>query len=354
MDWLCRAQDCSASADGGVARDFSWRTGWASSYPETTGYIVPTFLARAEATGDQQLRERARRMLDWLSEIQLPSGAIQGGKVDSEPVVPVPFNTGQVLLGFVAGEQTFGGYRDPMRRAADWLVEVQDADGSWRAFQSPFAIAGVKAFDTHIAWGLFEAARVEPDRGYADAALANVRCALTFQLENGWFDQCCLSDFSQPLTHTLGYALRGVLEAHRYSRDPQFLEAARRTADGLITALRSDGHLPGQLAADWSARSSWACLTGTAQVAYCWLALYQETGDDRYRDAGFVANAFVRRTVALDGPPDTLGAVRGSFPIDGAYCRHAYPTWAAKFLVDALVLEQAVRRELAARDGAQA
>src|SRR3546814_8302964 len=47
LQWLARAQDCSARGDGGVARDFSLLRGWATSYPETTGYIVPTFIAAA-------------------------------------------------------------------------------------------------------------------------------------------------------------------------------------------------------------------------------------------------------------------------------------------------------------------
>lgn len=37
--WLYRAQDESKSRDGGVARDYSLINGWATSYPETTGYI---------------------------------------------------------------------------------------------------------------------------------------------------------------------------------------------------------------------------------------------------------------------------------------------------------------------------
>ena len=48
MAWLCRAQD--ASHDFGVARAFSLvyqpffgGRGWQPSYPETTGYIIPTF-----------------------------------------------------------------------------------------------------------------------------------------------------------------------------------------------------------------------------------------------------------------------------------------------------------------------
>ena len=45
IEWLCAAQDRSKSNDGGVARDYSLLADWASSYPETTGYIIPTFLA---------------------------------------------------------------------------------------------------------------------------------------------------------------------------------------------------------------------------------------------------------------------------------------------------------------------
>src|SRR5919198_4213262 len=51
IGWLCRAQDNSASNDGGVARHFSLVDGWAPSYPETTGYIIPTVLAYSRAVG---------------------------------------------------------------------------------------------------------------------------------------------------------------------------------------------------------------------------------------------------------------------------------------------------------------
>jgi hypothetical protein len=47
MAWLGRAQDYSASDDGGVASDFSLLTGWGTSYPEITGYTIPTMLAYA-------------------------------------------------------------------------------------------------------------------------------------------------------------------------------------------------------------------------------------------------------------------------------------------------------------------
>lgn len=77
--WLCHAQDCSASHDGGVARHYSLLDGWATSYPETTGYIVPTILDCANDLRSVSLRERARQMLDWLISIQLPNGGFQGG-----------------------------------------------------------------------------------------------------------------------------------------------------------------------------------------------------------------------------------------------------------------------------------
>src|SRR5262245_1196481 len=88
---------------------------------------------------------------------------------------------------------------------------------------------------------------------------------------------------------------------------------------------------------------TWACLTGSAQIASCWLILYQHTDDVRYRDAAYVANRYVRRTLKVDGPPETRGAIKGSFPVDGDYSPYQYLNWACKFFIDANLLEQAVR-----------
>jgi hypothetical protein len=345
LAWLCRAQDRSSTRDGGVARHFSLRDGWSSSYPETTGYIVPTMLDCAAAFGDPTLRQRARRMLDWLVKIQLRCGGFQGGQVDATPVAPVTFNTGQILLGLAAGARDFGEpYTTAMRRAADWLVATQESDGCWRRYPSPFVAPGEKAYDSHTSWGLLEAARVDPNRGYAESALKNVRWALTNQRYNGWVAQCDLSDDDPPLTHTLGYFLRGVLEAYRFSGEADLLTRAKSTADGLRGVLRPDGSLPGRLRSDWSPAVTSVCLTGSVQVAHCWLLLYQFLGDTRYDEAGIAANRFVRRCVRVHGDADTRGAVKGSFPISGDYNPYEYLNWAAKFFIDSQLLE----RELSA------
>jgi hypothetical protein len=342
--WLVRAQDCSASADGGVARHYSLLEGWGRSYPETTGYILPTMLAYARLRSKDEARGRAKRMLDWLVSLQLANGGFQGGRLGKLSAGPVTFNTGQILIGLAAGAREFESYRQSMRHAADWLVHTQDADGCWRKYPTPFAAPGEKAYETHVAWGLLEAARMEPQRGYAEAALANVRWALTHQRQNGWFDACCLNDPSQPLTHTLGYALRGVIEAYRFSQDDFFLNAARKSADGLMSAMSDDGFLPGRLGSDWEGAVPWACLTGSAQISCCWLLLYGVTHDPRYRDAAFAVNRYVRRTMKTDGPLETRGAIKGSFPISGRYGAYQYLNWACKFFVDANILELKIRQ----------
>ena len=219
-------------------------------------------------------------------------------------------------------------------------MTTQDPDGCWRRYPTPFAIPGEKTYETHVAWGLLEAARVFPNRGYGEAALKNLRWAIGKQRENGWLEDCCLSDPARPLTHTLGYALRGWVEGYRYSNDAEVASAARRTADAFLPRLGSDGFLAGRWNQDWSPAERWACLTGTAQIAHCWLLLYQDTRDTRYRDAAFRATAYVRRTVRLDAAEGIKGGVKGYFPIDGYYGAYQYLNWAAKFLIDVLVLEQ--------------
>lgn len=346
LAWIGRAQDCSLSADGGVARHYSLIDGWGTSYPETTGYTIPTLLREGRISGDVALLDRARKMLDWLVSIQMPSGAFQGGAMGGSPVVPVTFNTGQILLGLAAGVKECGPkYLKPMTAAADWLVATQDEDGCWRKHASPFVEQGDKTYDAHASWGLFEAARVDPSRGYAEAAMRNLNWALSHQNEQGWFANCCLSDPDNPLTHTLGYMLRGMVEAFLFTRDKKILEAALKTAEGALSALQPNGYLPGRVDRAWRGVVPWSCLTGTEQIAICWFLLFMETGDVRLRDAGRLANAYVRKTVRLDGPLDTRGALKGSFPVSGGYCKFQYPNWATKFFIDSQRLESTVCRE---------
>jgi hypothetical protein len=335
LAWLKRAQDCSASHDGGFARDFSLLTGWATSYPETSGYIVPTFIAEAETTGDHDLADRARRCLDWLVSIQFAEGGFQGGRIDQEPRVPVTFNTGQILLGLAAGARfDRGRYLEPMRRAASWLRDSQDEDGCWRKHPTPFSAPGEKAYETHVSWGLFEAARVAPDDGFGEAGLKQVRWALTKQRPNGWFEANCLEEPEAPLTHTIGYVLRGVIEAYRWSKEPELLKAAVRTADGLLPAVAAGGYLPGRLNDLWRGVVDWTCLTGSAQIAHCLLLLASETGRSTFADKARTLNAYVRRTIDLAGAADLNGGVKGSFPVHGDYGRYQYLNWACKFTID--------------------
>lgn len=342
IEWLILAQDGAVPSDGGVARDFCLRSErWNASYPETTGYVVPTFLALAKRTGRKDLRTRARRMLDWLVSIQLEGGGFQGGTIGAEPLVPVAFNTGQILIGLAEGCRELGDeYVTAARRAAGWLVEIQDPDGCWRRGASPFAGPGDHAYDTHVAWGLYEAYGVLREQDVAGAATANVRWAIGHQAENGWFDHCCLVDPARPLTHTIGYALRGVIEAFRATGDEVFLDAALRTANGLLDVIDDDGYIPGRLDRSWGKAAEWSCLTGSAQIACCWFLLTALTSDERYADAARRANRYVRSTVAIDGRPGVAGGVRGSFPIDGGYNPYRYLNWAAKFLLDSLIFEE--------------
>jgi hypothetical protein len=279
-------------------------------------------------------------MLDWFLAIQFPDGGFQGGMIDQLPRVPVTFNTGQILIGLSAGAHLDGRYHTAMLKAADWLVSTQDPDGCWRRNPTPFAEPGDKTYETHVALGLFYAHDVEPGRGYQAAGLRQVDWALRNQAANGWLSNCCLSDPSRPLTHTLGYALRGILGAYMSSREQRYLEAACRTADGLLTAIERDGRLPGRLDSNWKAAADWVCLTGSSQIAESLFLLHRETGQPEYRRAAKSVNSYVRRTIALAGSTDIIGGVKGSFPIDGDYGRWQYLNWACKFMVDANMAEQ--------------
>jgi uncharacterized protein YyaL (SSP411 family) len=339
MAWLCAAQD--ATDDDGVSAFYDVRAGtWAPSYPETTGYIIPTFYDYARYSGDVTYRRRAERMADWLLTLELADGAFPIGPLWPEwERTPIIFDTGQIIQGLVRAFDETGRttYLFAAQRAGDWLAAAQDDDGCWRHFTS---LGYVHTYNVRVAWALLQLFRAGQQEQHHRAAMANLEWALTQQDPDGWFRQAAFRPDEDPLTHTIAYTIEGLLESGLLLSDERLVSAAQRAADALVDRQAQDGFLRARYGSGWRSNEPWSCLTGNAQMAIIWLRLYQHNGDERFLRAAAEANHFLKRTqrrhARLAG---VAGGIAGSFPIYDEYEPYRYLNWAAKFFADSLLLE---------------
>jgi hypothetical protein len=358
--WLCSAQD--ATSDAGVAGWFDLLRGrWSSPYPETTGYIIPTFLALARVRAEPEARERALRMADWETEIQMPDGAVLSGILGTTRG-PAVFNTGQVLFGWVAAFDETGDprYARAARAAAEWLLREQDADGAWRRNLSMTTTAPVHTYNSRCAWALAYAAQTLGEERFMQAARRGGDWVLAQQNPHGWFEHNGFAEHEIPLLHTISYAIEGLLGVYAYTGEPAYLRASKAALDPLVALHRANG-LAGRLDSCWRATVPWRCVTGDAQIAvvlhrldrYCpgegYAAIARRLIEEvAVMQLSLLGRSSDSRALATCGSNPAIGGVPGSFPVWDEYSRMVLPNWAAKFYLDALLLQMSGVDELSA------
>lgn len=342
IDWLCRAQDVRDGHPdaGGVSAGWSFEDGWLPSYPETTGYIIETMLAAAPILQRPELVARAQRMIDWELAIQLPDGAFPGhfGEPGSRPVI---FNTGQIMHGLIAGwtQLQRAECLDAAVRAGRWLADQQDDDGCFRRFEHHDT---PHVYNTRATWPLLAAGLLAGESRLVRAARKHLDWALTQQTASGWFATNAFVPWKSPFTHTIAYAIRGLLESGVLLGEARWLDAALHAGRGIAAVQRADGWLAGTYQDGWVADAGYSCLTGVAQMSLNWTRLAQATGAQELRTHARSALAYLKTTQRLDhADPAVCGGIAGSSPIWGDYSRFEYPNWAAKFFADALMMDMA-------------
>jgi hypothetical protein len=287
IDWIARAQD--ATPNGGVSSTYNVLfMRWGASYPETTGYIIPSMFDYFHTTGDDQYKQRGLRMADWEVSVQMESGAFQSGDLDVLPQKPAIFNTGQVLSGLTRAyiETKEHKYKEATERGASWLLECQDTDGAWRRNLSALTTNPVHVYNARTAWALLQAHRITLKEIYLAAAVKNIDWVLTQQQANGWFQNAAFNINEEPPLHTIAYTIEGILECGVY------------------------------------------------------------LGSGAYIDAARIMNQYLKSMQNLKSTNKGIrGGVKGSQPCWGGYMRFSYPSWAAKFFVDALLLENRLEIE---------
>lgn len=343
LNWLIHAQE--STPDGGVSAGFFFQTGWQASFPETTGYIVPTMFDGYIFTNDEKYKRKAIEMSEWLVGIQLDNGAFQGGNL-KDPAKPFVFNTGQILKGLVRAYMETGQdkFKNAAIRAGDFLVEVQNSDGAWKKFTY---YETAHTYHTRVAWPLLNLFQITGNPSYKEAAKKNLEWTITNQKENGWFKNCSPEPLSNPFTHFIAYTTRGLLECGILFGNQHYVDAASRTADALLERFETEGFLRGTFDENWRSKDGYTCLTGDAQIAIIWLRIFQITRKNRYLDAAVQLTDFLKITQDTSSKDEDIkGAIKGAYPMYGRYYSFAFPNWATKFFIDALLLRAAVTKNI--------
>lgn len=349
MGWLARAQDICHGK--GVANVFYLKSGWGVAYPETSGYILATYLVYADYSGDKSFAARAAQIGDWEIDIQASNGGTFSSEILQQTRV---FNTGQVILGWcMLFERTEEAkYLQAAIRAGDYLLNEQEADGAWRKD----TYCGARTYHARVDWALLRLAQISGLERYAAAAVKNLRWVLEQQMENGWFDQC---GFKQdlPIMHVIVYTLRGLLECaltnNAVVKDLGVMPAVVKGADALCRTLQERpvanicGMIPTSFDKNWQSQDNDSCLTGNAQLACFLYRLSQCTHDLKYRAvADSVLSATKRTQIVETSILPLKGAIAGSYPFPHGYIPNGFPNWAAKFFADALLMKINYRQQL--------
>jgi uncharacterized protein YyaL (SSP411 family) len=346
--WLARAHD--ATGRQGLSYGYfpcKVASGWRGSYPETTGYTIPTLFAAARALDEKDYRVRAIESAQWVLASQMASGAIPGGPTDQQQPIGVAFNTGMVLHGLIAAwrETRDTVFLDGARRAAEFLVRDIDSDGHFCSHGPFVGPSVVKTYTSLCAWPLYLAGQELGERRYLEAALRVGHAALRQQNAAGWFARNCLRVRGHaPLTHTIGYTLQGLLELGIIAGDDALVAAASKGVRGLLPYC-DRGFLACRWYADWRPAGFSSCLTGTAQIAVVCFRLADATSEMRFRRAADSLLDYLKALQLLHSrDQNVVGAIGGSFPLSGSYARLGFPQWATKYYLDALLWQETLRQ----------
>ncbi|MBX7150450.1 terpene cyclase/mutase family protein [bacterium] len=347
--WLFRAQ--KKAPDGGLSRGYYFSNGWRYSHVGCAGDAAETLFNMDNR--HNVYYSTAIKVSDWLVRNQLSSGAFHKNYVyESEPRV---INTALAIFGLNAAFKHTNDekYLISAKKAGDWLVNVQEPDGSWRKFNFIYK-SDIFTYHTKTAYSLFRIFQISGEEKYLQSCIKNIEWSLQYQLANGYFLNASMNGDRDPHTHLIAYVLRGLVEVGIVLNNLKYVHAVEAAVSGMMKIFYSLKFLPATLNSSWGNFNNYfnkfvqsSCLCGDAEIAIVALRLYEFSKREQYY---FFARDLIRGLKRMHDTThpnlDIRGGLKGSSKIyDVFYEQFAYPNWGVKFFIDALLLKKRIEME---------
>lgn len=269
----------------------------AVSYPEVTGYFIPTLYNCGET-------ELARSYTTWLLSIQLADGAFP-----APDGVPYTFDTAQIMRGLCASLTDVEGVEDSLRRACDWMLTQVDARGKLLTPSTElWTDIANDLIHTYALPPLAKAGKLLGVSEYEEAAAF----VLSYYKQRD-----DLVPFNR-LSHFHAYAMEALLEMGE-------LELASQGMAEVEKVQRRNGSIPAYPDVEW------VCSTGMAQYAIVWYGL----GKKRHADSAMSY---------LEKIQNDSGGFNGSYGRGAKYIPGAEISWGVKYFLDAWRLKIALEK----------
>lgn len=267
-------------------------TGQNISYPEVTGYIIPTLYGVGE-------KDFARDLALWLISVQHPDGAFC-----APDGVPYTFDTGQVLRGLLTVLDDMPQAKERIIKACDWILTQIQPDGRittpstdmWRLPEDKMVNDNIHLY---VLPPLVEAGRRFGKSEYVDAS----RHALAYYKQRS-----DLISFTT-LSHFYGYVMEALCDLGEK-------DLAKQGMKEVAPLQKFNGSIPAYPGVDW------VCTPGVAQLAIVWYKLGMS-------DRGDAALRYLKRI------QNDSGGFFGSYGKGANYFPREELPWAAKYFLDA-------------------
>lgn len=303
---------------------------WSASYPETTGYLLPTVLAASSIPKHRRL-EIANSQYGYFKNLANSDGSFCQSESNSAPII---FDTAQILLGLInlvpyAPNNT--AVSDLCEKSYNWLFNQLDNEGFFKEYNY---IEGYNpSYYSRVAWPMLKW-ELSLNRHASKKTLKLISRIVAEKKPNYAFNNWGFYPETKAYTHTIAYTLRGLWECGSLLSDTDLKRVVYNSLDKILELVSTEGKLAGEYNGEWKGNYDFICSTGNAQLALLLILVYKNTKERKYLSG---VPVLLKPLIRAQERFHSRGALSSSIPIWGPYQKLRYTNWTQKFYSECLI-----------------